>query len=184
METSSEQKIGNELIAEFLGWERFENPFRDIKKEDGYFRQPTDNGTYTIVGELKFHTSWDWLMPVVEKIEKTEDQYDTRICFHADEGAYFCDIVDQENNEFAFQSSYTRTKIEVVYNAVLEFIKRSVKPIGLVQPMGCKRQSELALRKNVLANSIRRCLTDGTNKVTIRPEHILVPIVLTKCGRV
>ncbi len=48
----------------------------------------------------------------------------------------------------------------------------------------CKRQSELALRKNVLANSIRRCFTDGTNKVTIRPEHILVPVVLTKCGRV
>lgn len=67
---------------------------------------------------------------------------------------------------------------------LIDFIKRSVKPIGLVQPMGYKRQSELALRKNVLANSIRRCFTDGTNKVTIRPEHILVPIVLTKCGRV
>jgi hypothetical protein len=44
-----------------------------------------------------------------------------------------------------------------------EFIKRSVKPIGL-QPMGCKR---LTLSEDVLTDSIWRSLTNRANKVTI-----------------
>lgn len=54
----------NKLIAEFDGWKEFKyagqlywHPERNIT----VFRKPE---------ELEYHISWDWLMPVVEKIEK------------------------------------------------------------------------------------------------------------------
>lgn len=50
--------IGNQLIAEFMGFERLESYkiwFDNKGKE---------------VHQLEFHISWDWLMPVVEKIKK------------------------------------------------------------------------------------------------------------------
>jgi hypothetical protein len=52
----------NRLIAEFLNWQYTEETETNFALF--YFR---DNG-YTI-GALKFHTDWDWLMEVVEKIK-------------------------------------------------------------------------------------------------------------------
>ena len=58
---------GNKLIAEFMGVVSSENWY------DGYELHKAGipfnygamgNGT----SELKFHSSWDWLMPVVERI--------------------------------------------------------------------------------------------------------------------
>lgn len=49
---------GNKLIAEFVKLER--------RGQTYYYEDDTcDNN------KLLYHTSWDWLMPVVEKIEKT-----------------------------------------------------------------------------------------------------------------
>jgi hypothetical protein len=47
------------------------NTERAIKKkfdEERYF-DLKDKGYYYLVSELKYHTLWDWLMPVLEKIE-------------------------------------------------------------------------------------------------------------------
>ena len=44
---------GNELIAGFMNWQHHEDP--------KYHNHEMAN--------LKYHTSWDWLMPVVEKID-------------------------------------------------------------------------------------------------------------------
>jgi hypothetical protein len=55
---------GNKLIAEFMGWEsgRFENlPNKLHKIDDGELCGIS-------IDQLEYHTSWDWLMPVVEKI--------------------------------------------------------------------------------------------------------------------
>lgn len=55
---------GNEIIANFwCGWKLGE-----------LFKYPTHGGQgYVAPDELKFHSSWDWLMPVVEKIEEAAD---------------------------------------------------------------------------------------------------------------
>ena len=72
--------------------------------------------------ELQYHTSWDWLMPVVEKIEEDEIynidilQYGTIISSNTKEQGYL-EIV---NN--VADISFDR-KIDHTYKAVVEFIK-------------------------------------------------------------
>ena len=57
---------GNELIAEFMGV--------DTKFSDELYKDSRSVLRYLIDNKSKydgllFHSSWDWLMPVVEKIE-------------------------------------------------------------------------------------------------------------------
>ena len=49
----------NKLIAEFMGL--------PIVEHDGMWYNPEDTNM-----KFNYDTSWDWLMPVVEKIEKLE----------------------------------------------------------------------------------------------------------------
>ena len=51
----------NRIIAEFI---ECSNPFNEITDATLY---KVSQGTFEL-SELKYHTSWDWLMPVVEKI--------------------------------------------------------------------------------------------------------------------
>jgi hypothetical protein len=67
------------------------------------------------VDELQYHKSWDWLMPVVEKIEQTNDG--CTLVIIEDER---CHIDNQKGFEI---DSVGHTKIEAVYNAVIKFIK-------------------------------------------------------------
>ena len=65
----------NKLIAEFMG----ANPFRESVNEDvlSYemygLIESIEDGVYEkhffLPSEMKFHTSWDWLMPVIENID-------------------------------------------------------------------------------------------------------------------
>lgn len=63
---------GNELIAEFMGGIYKSNLF-PIGNTQIWL--PFHN--MTEINNLKYHNSWDWLMPVVEKIESLG--YSTRI---------------------------------------------------------------------------------------------------------
>ena len=55
-------ETNNKLIAEFMGGQKV-LPDRDV------YNMPTHNNLCYGLDEMKYHTSWDWLMPVVEKIE-------------------------------------------------------------------------------------------------------------------
>lgn len=96
-------KTDNELIAEFMGATPCIVRVKSIGDERGYecddFKLPTD--------ELRYHTSWNWLMPVVEKI---------------------LEIVDEETREInseglAIFELAIGTPISEVYKAAVEFIK-------------------------------------------------------------
>jgi hypothetical protein len=104
---------GNKLIAEFMGIKYDENKYSHESSEF-YFED----------SELEYHFSWDWLMPVVEKIEKL------------DNGIYQVDILQEGCKIMVrcknFNSPIDKTvskmpegirKIESVYLAVIEFIK-------------------------------------------------------------
>lgn len=115
----------NEVIAEFMGAEKglsteaYPNVYTGVSHNM--------MGIITVdVSRMKFHTSWDWLMPVVEKIEDLEvvdrfDIYKNDVYIWAE---------DYLENKCRIELSYGEihnpdysTKIEAVYNAILTFIK-------------------------------------------------------------
>ena len=102
---TQEEIEGNTMIAEFMEW-RMAN--------DGY-NDTMFNGTdkYCMIDNLKYHSSWDWLMPVVEKIEKIKG-------VHIFIKGNRCEIL---NYGFEMDSPSSVYKIESVWLAVVEFIK-------------------------------------------------------------
>lgn len=54
----------NKIIAEFMGYEVKQNKCYSPKYNDG------------TIAPMQFHTSWDWLMPVVEKIYQLDSNAD------------------------------------------------------------------------------------------------------------
>ena len=92
----------NKLIAEFMGLQ-FEN--------DQYYvyshAVKSGSGVWTTysVDELKYHTSWDWLMPVVQK------------CFYGTA----VQVEDNQDNFFDIKNSLP--DMDATYKAVVEFIE-------------------------------------------------------------
>ena len=110
---------GNKLIAEFMGGKYDKDTTFKIQSDEiwlpihGIVNCATiESGKGRII---QYHTSWDWLMPVVEKIENFNDG--CTLCIIEDER---CHINTQTNFEV---DSVGYTKIEAVYNAIIEFIK-------------------------------------------------------------
>jgi len=82
----------NKLIAEFMG----------LKEHEGSYYLPLYNsGDWVPDVELEYHTSWDWLMPVVKKCRQDNRLEYFDFVYYAIE---MCDI-------------------NVTYKAVVEFIK-------------------------------------------------------------
>jgi len=72
--TQNEILEGNKLITVFMGAEIIEpigNSMRNIK-----FQTVTHFLHVHNENKLQYHSSWDWLMPVIEKIE----QFDNGVC--------------------------------------------------------------------------------------------------------
>lgn len=96
----------NEIIAQFMGFELMVFSPDNIK----CYNPKHNDGT---ISPVQFHTSWDWLIPVVEKIESLG--YDTTmkpnelIIWDKDESP----LIDCEFGE---------TKLESAYKAVISFI--------------------------------------------------------------
>lgn len=103
--TEQEIQEGNKLIADFMG-----------VKFDIHGEITGKHGV--IVKGSRYHSSWDWLMPVVEKIEQILPDDSVVTIEYKD-----CYIpVLEDDDSFTIQGNGL-TKIEAVYNAVVEFIK-------------------------------------------------------------
>jgi hypothetical protein len=63
---------------------------------------------------MQYHSSWDWLMPVVEKIEAIENSDD----YEVDIFGNCCEIGTNDNH-----SAVGKTKIEATWKAVVQFIQ-------------------------------------------------------------
>ena len=60
---------GNKLIAKFMGGE-FKEDLPYTWTDSGWVKTPAnDNKTIAQDYDFKYHNSWEWIMPVVEKIE-------------------------------------------------------------------------------------------------------------------
>ena len=108
----------NKLIAEFWGM---------VLGDDGtmYYDDAENFFPPTPTDKLKFHISWDWLMPVVEKIECTtiDNNDNSDNFFNVMIEVFECNI----NGGNICICENGNTKLEATYKAVVEFIKQHNK---------------------------------------------------------
>jgi hypothetical protein len=69
------------------------------------------------ISQMEYHTSWDWLMPVVENIESNE-KYDVEILQYGTRILENCKEIVTNVANISFDK-----KIDHTYHAVVEFIK-------------------------------------------------------------
>lgn len=113
---------GNELIAVFDGLVKgkgeYHNGMVDKNGQSTYdcWHDPLGrhSDARTDITHLKYHSSWDWLMPVVEKIN-SGNEYDVIIYRTT------CHINDKI--ELLIETTSKGKLIECVWQAVVEFIK-------------------------------------------------------------
>ena len=111
--TTEEIVEGNRLIAEFMGYKQ---------RENGGLFWGNDGLGGLYPKDLKYHSSWDWLMPVVEKIQHLEDELPVKIDFQIHLlGAV--ELYIDYKRVFAMTAFEPGTLINAVYEAILEFIK-------------------------------------------------------------
>jgi len=104
----------NKLIAEFMeinvvtldNVRKNKNPY--ISSEDGYLED-----------DLKYHCSWDWLMPVVEKIENFGYEF-----IIVESRCYVKHNTDHSIEEVFHMEGDVCSKLKTTYEAVVEFINR------------------------------------------------------------
>lgn len=127
---------GNKLIAEFMGYNlvipsmrRYPNNWKTSYWERNYdIEKHTTDHVLCEENGLKYHSSWDWLMPVVEKIEKLstisfECKYydpDYKREDYEVKSFYFIYSFSSQNKKFIANSN---NKLEAYWLAVVEFIK-------------------------------------------------------------
>ena len=99
----------NKLIAEFMGLEIHESKHKYITT---YY--VTIDGVPTDLQDLQYHTSWDWLMPVVEKIESLG------YWVNRNDG----DITISNKSDMVVVTPLSSGGIDMMYKAVVEFIKQ------------------------------------------------------------
>lgn len=132
--TEKEIIEGNKLIAEFVGWKYNSETANHGIRDNCWIRK------HEVVYELKYHSSWDWLMPVVEKIESITNNSisinKNNIRIHDAGDIYIVNISHNEDGytisryldtDFDYTPIKTEkqqlSKIESVFLAVTEFIK-------------------------------------------------------------
>lgn len=117
-------KTDNELIAEFMGYSvRYFGPVLYFSDEDGFIDFTGDARTFMP------HLSWNDIMSVVEKIES--DLIHPKFIFAVHIGKTVVDIVcvlrpageDPPHDIVVYKNPNNLNKIEMTYQAVVEFIK-------------------------------------------------------------
>lgn len=124
----------NGPIAEFMGAIK-EQWYPKAKQQTGihYAYPPNefpDNEKYHSDNLLKYHSDWNWLMPVVTKIESIYDEhhgyfgvYISSNSCHIHGTKFNKSIDDPEYGFVYFDEIVTHTKLEATYIAVTRFIE-------------------------------------------------------------
>jgi hypothetical protein len=91
-------KTDNQIIAEFMGLDSFKDSLASL-------HQGNINVDVDLYKQSQYHSSWDWLMPVVEK------------CFNKQEEV-------SDDLSFKLNDALLETNIESLYRVVVEFINQ------------------------------------------------------------
>lgn len=121
---------GNKLIAEFMGLTPVQIFGRySVSKHHCTCNDTTaEKALFGFAEIAKYHESWDWLMPVVEKIESLNITDDEGVDYSFDVTISYgdCTIQDEDTTRKAlhiYQHGIDGNKIQGVWLAVVEFIK-------------------------------------------------------------
>lgn len=116
----SKQEIleGNKIIAKFMQYNDID--CHECKHSDVCNHLQCGLSTQEKIEQFKFHSSYDWIMPVVEKIEQLLFPNDVFYNIHILGGCCVC-IISSDMDELGQYSE--PTKILTVFKAVVEFIK-------------------------------------------------------------
>ncbi len=116
----------NKLIAEFMGMQHTSKlgwyDYEEVMSE--YACQMVGGNTFE---ELQYDRSWDWLMPVVDRIETFNFKVDG-VTTSADVHIVYgdCRIVDEDGGglfEFYSHSTDSGDKLQATYDSVVKFIE-------------------------------------------------------------
>jgi hypothetical protein len=108
----------NELIAEFMQIKHEKDPF--VRSPKLYWHYDKIN---LMAESLSFDTSWDWLMPVVDKIVSMKHPI-YMYSSHIQKSVTIFQLGAKGDDERLVRNSDTRVPlIDQVYKAVVEFIK-------------------------------------------------------------
>ena len=106
----------NKLIAEFMDWEIHPTMFQKMQKKSikQGFRKLSD---FVFIKDLAYHSDWNWLMEVVEKIESLDHWIEIsgglqNIC-----------LIGSINSSCESFKVVAESKIKALYKACVEFIK-------------------------------------------------------------
>jgi hypothetical protein len=104
----------NRMIAEFMG---FIKDDENLYLINDYRLRSESEYQATYVSEMKFHISWDWLMPVVEKIEN--------IGFSVKIQRLKTSIhpLVEDKELFGFVCGDVSKKLEITYDTIVQFIE-------------------------------------------------------------
>ena len=106
----------NKLIAEFMELEKC--TALACKDDPCYYY--ADN--YMKTHDLQYHTSWDWLMPVVEKINTMYFYGNPEIRIGKNRVELLCGF-EEKHIYKAWRISKDISYVKTIYDAVVEFIK-------------------------------------------------------------
>ena len=109
---------GNKIIAEFMQYSDID--CHECKHSGVCNHLQCGLSTQEKIEQFKFHSSYDWIMPVVEKIEQLLFPNDVFYNIHILGGCCVC-IISSDMDELGQYSE--PTKILTVFKAVVEFIK-------------------------------------------------------------
>lgn len=130
MRTEQEILDGNKLIAEFMGglWNVHSNKFgigNATYCNYGKKKNVVRALNHYAIEELKYHTSWDWLMEVIEKINCLDD---FRYRFYI--GKEFCSVKFESQDNDLFWAG-ERSTIFSAWLVVIQFIEWHNREIEL-----------------------------------------------------
>ena len=116
----------NKLIAQFM-----ELPTEIFNSGNlNYYFKEFNSGTWYEEQELSYNISWDWLMPVVEKIRKVpsydRDKFGTEVIIYNGKTSIKSGGYGEKEHSNSFFNKSVRGKynsIEPTHKAVVEFIK-------------------------------------------------------------
>lgn len=118
----------NRLIAEFMGfkWKSFNGKYNVFIVPDG---EELKYKAFNLGGYwMPYHTSWDWLMPVVEKIESINDPHHGHFGVHISSNNCIIQGTNFRSSKIAkppiyFSYRCSETKIQSTWLSVISFIK-------------------------------------------------------------